>query len=96
MDLQEAIEAPRYSCIHFPNSFYPHDAHPGALRMENRIDAKVRSQLADRGHKVEERPPWCDGNVLAVAFDGSRTLMTGGADPRGQISPLMPAHVIGW
>lgn len=96
MDLQEAIEAPRYSCIHFPNSFYPHDAHPGALRMENRIDANVRARLAERGHKIEERPPWCDGNVLAVAFDGTHRVLAGGADPRGQMSPLMPAHAIGW
>jgi gamma-glutamyltranspeptidase/glutathione hydrolase len=96
MDLQEAIEAPRYSCVHFPSSFYPHDAHPGVLRLENRIDPRTRAALAERGHRIEERPPWCDGNVLAVAFDGARVILAGGADPRGQIAPLMPAHAIGW
>jgi gamma-glutamyltranspeptidase/glutathione hydrolase len=96
MDLQEAIEAPRYSCVHFPSSFYPHDAHPGVLRLENRVDAQVRAALAERGHLLEERPPWCDGNVLAVSFDGARMALAGGADPRGQLAPLMPAQAIGW
>ncbi len=96
MDLQEAIEAPRYSCVHFPSSFYPHDAHPAVLRIENRTDARVRDALAERGHRIDERPPWCDGNVLAVSFNPARATLAGGADPRGQIAPLMPAQAIGW
>jgi gamma-glutamyltranspeptidase/glutathione hydrolase len=96
MDLQQAIEAPRYSCMHAPSSFHPHDAHPGLLRVESRIDERVREELAARGHKIETRPPWCDGNVLAVAFDGARGQLAGGADPRGQIAALMPAQAIGW
>ncbi len=39
MDLQQAIEAPRFSSAHFPSTFFPHDARPGVLRVENRIDA---------------------------------------------------------
>ncbi len=96
MDLQQAIEAPRYSCMHAPSSFYPHDASPGLLRVESRIDERVRAELAARGHKVETRPPWCDGNVLAVGLDDARGRLTAGADPRGQIAPLMPAQAIGW
>ncbi len=96
MNLQQAIEAPRYSCMHAPSSFYPHDASPGLVRLENRIDERAREDLAARGHKVETRPPWCDGNVLAVALDGARGELAAGADPRGQIAPLMPAQAIGW
>ena len=96
MNLQEAIEAPRYSCMHTPSSFYPHDAAPGLVRLESRIDERVREELAARGHKVETRPPWCDGNVLAVALDGARGQLAAGADPRGQIAALMPAQAIGW
>jgi len=96
MNLQQAIEAPRYSCLHAPSSFYPHDASPGLLRVESRIDERVREELAARGHKVETRPPWCDGNVLAVSLDGARGQLAAGADPRGQIAALMPAQAIGW
>ncbi len=96
MNLQQAIEAPRYSCMHAPSSFYPHDAYPGLVRLESRIDERVHADLAARGHKVETRPPWCDGNVLAVALDAARGQLTAGADPRGQIAGLMPAQAIGW
>jgi len=96
MNLQQAIEAPRYSCMHAPSSFYPHDAALGLVRLESRIDERVRENLAARGHKVEARPPWCDGNVLAVALDGARGQLAAGADPRGQIAALMPAQAIGW
>jgi gamma-glutamyltranspeptidase / glutathione hydrolase len=96
MNVQEAIEAPRYSCLHFPSSFYPHDAHPGLLRLESRIDEDVRAALSEYGHKVETRPAWCDGNVLAVIVDSARGALMGGADPRGQIAALMPAQAIGW
>jgi gamma-glutamyltranspeptidase/glutathione hydrolase len=96
MNLQEAIEAPRYSCMHAPSSFHPHDAHPGLLRVENRIDERVCAELVARGHRIETRPPWCDGNVLAVSFDGARGRLAAGADPRGQLSAVMPAQAIGW
>jgi gamma-glutamyltranspeptidase/glutathione hydrolase len=96
MNLQDAIEAPRYSCMHAPSSFYPHDASPGLVRLESRIDERVRAELAALGHTIEMRPPWCDGNVLAVAFDGVRGRLAAGADPRGQIAALMPAQAIGW
>ena len=96
MNLQEAIEAPRYSCLHAPSSFHPHDAHPGLLRVESRIDERVCAELVARGHRIETRPPWCDGNVLAVALDGARGRLAAGADPRGQLAAVMPAQAIGW
>jgi gamma-glutamyltranspeptidase/glutathione hydrolase len=96
MDLQEAIEAPRFSSAHFPSSFYPHGVRPGVLRIEDRIDAKVREELAARGHHVETRPPWCEGHVLGICFDRERRLLCGGADPRGQLAVVMAAQAIGW
>ncbi len=96
MNLQEAIEAPKFSSAHFPSTFYPHGALPGVLRIEDRIDASVRDALAGLGHKVETRPSWSEGNVLAVQIDRDRGLLCGGADPRGQLSVVMPAQVIGW
>jgi gamma-glutamyltranspeptidase/glutathione hydrolase len=96
MGVQEAIEAPRFSTAHFPSTFYPHNAHPGLLRLEDRIPQGVCADLSARGHRVEVRPPWCEGHVLAIQFDPARRLLQGGADPRGQMAVVMPAQVIGW
>lgn len=96
MDLQQAIEAPKFSSAHFPSTFYPHNTRPGVLRIEDRVDENVRAQLASRGHKIELRPPWSEGHVLAVELDLDRKLLRGGCDPRGQQVPSMPAAAIGW
>jgi gamma-glutamyltranspeptidase / glutathione hydrolase len=96
MDLQEAIEAPKFSTLHFPSTFYPHDNYPGVLRVEDRVAPDVRDALAARGHKVEVRPPWSEGRVLAVQINTKTGVLAGGADPRGQAAPVMPAQVIGW
>ena len=96
MDLQEAIEAPRFSSGHMPITFYPHTANPGLLRIEERVDKEVRDDLAARGHVIELMPPYREGFVLAVAYDPASGALRGGADPRGQLSMLMPAQVIGW
>jgi gamma-glutamyltranspeptidase/glutathione hydrolase len=96
MDVQTAIEAPRFSTAHFPSTFYPHNTRPGVLRVEDRIAESVRSELIARGHQVEARPPWCEGHVLGIQFDLARRLLQGGADPRGQMAVVMPAQAIGW
>jgi gamma-glutamyltranspeptidase/glutathione hydrolase len=96
MDLQEAIEAPRVSSGHMPSTFYPHGTNPGLMRIEERIDAKVRDDLASRGHVIELMPGWREGFVLAVEHDPKTGQLRGGADPRGQLATLMPAQAIGW
>jgi gamma-glutamyltranspeptidase / glutathione hydrolase len=96
MALQEAIEAPKFSSAHFPSTFYPHGTRPGVLRIEARVDERVRAELAARGHLIEVRPPWSEGHVLAVQLDRARGLLSGGCDPRGQQVPSMPAATIGW
>ena len=96
MDLQTAIEAAKFSSAHFPSTFFPHDNHPGVLRIEERIDGAVRDALAERGHQIEVKPSWSEGHVLGVQIDPTTGVLAGGADPRGQAQPVMPAQVIGW
>jgi len=96
MNLQEAIEAPKFSTAHFPSTFYPHNAMPAVARIEERIDIETRSDLTQRGHKIELRPAWFEGHVLAVSVDRQRGVVAGGCDPRGQARPVMAAQVIGW
>ena len=69
---------------------------PKLLRLESRIDRAVREELDRRGHRVMAVEDWSEGFVLAVGRNPSTGLLEGAADPRGQISGVMPAHVIGW
>lgn len=96
MNLQEAIEAPKFSTGHFPSTFYPHGTNPGLLRIESRLDDAVIAELASRGHRIDLRPSWSEGYVLAVASDPASGVLCGGCDPRGQLAPVMAAQVIGW
>jgi gamma-glutamyltranspeptidase / glutathione hydrolase len=96
MDVQAAIEAPKFSTPHFPSTFYPHNNRPGVVRIEDRVPAAVRDALAVRGHEIEARPPWSEGHVLGVQLNTKTGVLSGGADPRGQAAPVMPAQVIGW
>ncbi|HMD05415.1 MAG TPA: gamma-glutamyltransferase family protein, partial [Candidatus Binatus sp.] len=52
MDLQAAIEAPKFSTPHFPSTFYPHNNRPGVVRIEDRVPAAVRDALASHGHII--------------------------------------------
>ena len=96
MPVQDALEAPRISTQHAPNIFYPHDARPGHLRIEARIPYAVRRDLQARGHRLELRPDWAEGYVLAIVVDEARGCLRGGADPRGEIATVIPAYAIGW
>jgi gamma-glutamyltranspeptidase/glutathione hydrolase len=96
MEVQDAIEAPRFSSVHFPGSFYPHAAKPGVLRVEGRVPPSVRAELASRGHVVEVEDDWCAGDVLAIVVDRERGCLRGGADPRGEVSRRMPSYAIAW
>ncbi len=84
MDPQTAIEAPRFATYSAPSSFEPHEADPGVLKIENRIDTATGSALAAKGHKVEWWPEItrAAGAVCTILHDRETKRLTGGADPR--------------
>ena len=96
MGVQEAIEAARFSSVHFPSSFHPHGAVAGGLRLEGRVSATVRSELDERGHVVEVEGDWVAGDVLAIVVDERQGVLRGGADPRGEVNRRMPSYANGW
>ncbi len=96
MEVQDAIEAPRFSTSHFPTSFYPHNRVPGLLRVEERIAEEVQRELKARGHKLQVNPAWSEGDVLGIRVDVRSGTLYGGADIRGEQSKRMPSHIIGW
>lgn len=84
MDVQQSVEAPRFSTWSFPNSFWPHAYHPALVGLEDRIGPSVVRELERRGHRVEV---WDDftprmGCVCAVQYDAATGGYHGGADPR--------------
>ena len=84
MNVQAAVEAPRFMSSSFPNSFYPHSYRPGVLQLERAIEPRVGEELSRLGHSIE----WLQtydagaGAVCAIEVDpGTRTL-SAGADMR--------------
>lgn len=73
MNVQEAIEAPRFRVM-------------GGVRigMEDRIPEKVRESLESRGHDVHTLGEWTTevGGGHAIALDPDTGVLMGGADPR--------------
>ncbi|MEK7284886.1 MAG: gamma-glutamyltransferase, partial [Chloroflexota bacterium] len=72
MDVQEAIEQPRWF----------HESGR-TLKMEARYPEQVRRALASKGHEIELLPEWDDvtGGAQAIAIDGNG-VFAAGADPR--------------
>lgn len=85
MDVQAAIEAPRFATYSFPSSFAPFEYFPGLLKLEGRIDPAVGEALRARGHEIEywDEWTWRAGGVCAVVANGNAPRrLAAGADPR--------------
>src|SRR5262249_9117872 len=82
MNVQQAIEAPRWSTRSFPASPFPHTMYPGDLSFEDRIPAGVRDELVARGHKVEVKRPWSMNSSAGIMVAVARGAVSAGADPR--------------
>ncbi len=85
LNVQAAVEAPRFATYSFPSSFAPNDYHPGLLMLEKRIAEENGAELAARGHRVEHWPErtWKAGGVCAIHVDrDGGGMLHAGADPR--------------
>jgi gamma-glutamyltranspeptidase/glutathione hydrolase len=82
MNIQQAIEAPRWSSRAFPASPFPHTMHPGDLSVESRIPETTRQALISRGHKLRVALPWSLGSNAGIVVDMNSGVLSAGADPR--------------
>ena len=89
MDLQQAVEAPRFSTQSVPNSFYPHVYHPGVLNLETGFPDATASALAAMGHKIN-RVGACGIGAVITRRDPDTGILAAGADPR------RPTYAIAW
>jgi gamma-glutamyltranspeptidase/glutathione hydrolase len=83
MDLQEAISAPRFLSLNWPDSFAPHEYCPGHISIEEPLYAEVAEDMKAMGYKVNQYRNWDNtfGSVCAIIRDPSGHLY-GAADPR--------------
>jgi len=90
MNVQQAIEAPRWATRSFPASPFPHTMYPGDLTLESRLAEPVKQELARRGHKVRTSGPWSLGSNAAIVVDPRTGVLSAGADPR------VDAYALAW
>ena len=82
MNVQQAIEAPRWSTRSFPASSFPHTMYPGDLAVESRIGRDVQDALTAKGHHVHAVAPWSLAEMAVIQIDPRTGLLNAGADPR--------------
>ena len=82
MNIQQAIESPRWSSRSFPASPFPHTMYPGDMSVESRIPEATRQALIARGHKLRVTPAWSLGSNAGIVIDASTGVLSAGADPR--------------
>ncbi len=84
MDIQEAIEAPRFRSLNWPDSFAPHGYYPGTIRIEKSLYQTHKQALEAMGYIVEMKEQWDPefGGVCAIIKDKESNQLIGGADPR--------------
>jgi gamma-glutamyltranspeptidase/glutathione hydrolase len=81
LNLQEAIDAPAWHIEHFASSFWPREARPGVLVVENRLPDTTIRELERRGHILEVGGGWTEGRLTAACQQGPRRKAA--ANPRG-------------
>ena len=82
MNVQAAIEAPRWSTCSFPASPFPHTMYPGDLSVEGRVPEDVQRGLAAKGHDLTVRPDWSLGSIGAILVNTQTGVLDSAVDPR--------------
>ena len=82
MDVQEAIEAPRWQHLSATGQGGAEEATFGTLEIENRVAAETIAELKKRGHIVEELEPWDHASRVQLLQRFSNGTMAFGSDPR--------------
>ena len=82
MNVQEAIEAPRWSTRSFPASPFPHTMYPGDLSVEATVPEDVQNGLKAKGHDLSIRLAWSLGSIGAIVVNMESGVLDVGVDPR--------------
>src|SRR5207245_10695126 len=72
MNVQQAIEAPRWTTRSFPASPAPHTMYPGDLQVEDRVPQAVRAELVKRGHTLYVVGSYSIGSNAAIVSGATK------------------------
>jgi gamma-glutamyltranspeptidase / glutathione hydrolase len=91
MDIQQAINAPRFSTWSFPNSFAPFEYLPDRVMVEDRFGPDTLDELAQRGHDVHLWPAFTRDAAAVEAIVNNRAtgFLEAAADPRQPASAIV-------
>ena len=93
MELDDALEAPKFWTNHFPSLFYPLEGRPGRMSIERRVrdlDSKVEA-LKAKGHNVGVSGTWSGDNTMICMIDRKHNTLKAAANPR-----LLRGYAIAW
>ena len=82
MNIQQAIEAPRWSRAASRPRRSRTPCIPARWRLRSRIPESTRQALISRGHKLRVDPPWSLGSNAGIVIDMKTGVLSAGADPR--------------
>jgi gamma-glutamyltranspeptidase/glutathione hydrolase len=88
MDIQDAIDAPRFRCFTWPDSFSPHDAEPAVVEMEATLYDSIGKDLMGFGYQVRRRPDWENRFSAVGAILREADGLVAGSDPREATTAL--------
>lgn len=90
-DLQQSVNAPRFSTWSFPNSFAPFEYLPDRLLLEDRFPEETYADLERRGHVVNRWPAYTRdaAAVEAIVNDPNDGFVYAAADPRQPASAIV-------
>lgn len=92
MDLQTAVEMPRFRSLHGPAPQFPQAVLAGQARVEPRVAPETVKALEGLGHKIRTEPDWAEpsGGMVIIVRDEKTGALAAGADPR------RACYAIGW
>ena len=84
MNVQDAIEAPRFKSVCLPSSDGAHRANPGQVQVEGRISETIINQLEAKAWKMNVYPDFDTdfGGANAILVNPKTGMLSAGSDPR--------------
>jgi len=82
LNVQEAVEAPRWQHLNGPGQNSEEESGLGVLQIEDRVPAEIIGELKDKGHEIAPLAAWGHGSsaqLMEVLANGTYAF---GSDPR--------------